>query len=192
MTTPTYHRLIVGLRRFVRTLAIGVTALGSLLLAGWTLDLIGLRSLLPGAWPLVVIAILFSAALVWWNEVSLEWADRQRRLVERRLAAQYTAASVLAESPRPAEAIPKLLRAVCRSVGWEIGVMWRVDARDGELRCTDLWHDPALRESPSSPSSREGSRSFPVSDFPVVSGPRGSRRGFRMSLGTRTFRVQSR
>src|SRR5438128_2636355 len=83
---------------------------------------------LPGAWLLVVVAIVMSA-VVWWNAASLDRAERQCRLAERRLAAQYTATSVLAESPRPAEAVPGLLRAVCQSLGWEIGAMWRVDSR---------------------------------------------------------------
>ena len=72
MTTPTRHRLVAGLRRFARVAAVGVAALGSLLLVGWALDLTNLRSLLPGAWPLVVVAALVSAAVVWWSAVALD------------------------------------------------------------------------------------------------------------------------
>jgi PAS domain S-box-containing protein len=142
MTTPSHHHRGVGLRRFARVVALGLVVLGGVSLACWALDLANLRSLLPGAWPLVFVALLVSAALVWRNAVSLDRADRLRRLAERRLAAQYTATRVLAESARPAEAVPELLRAVCQSVGWEVGAMWRVDARDGALHCSDLWHEP--------------------------------------------------
>ena len=59
------------------------------------------------------------------------------------MAAQYLTTNVLAESPQPADAVPKILRAVCDSLGWELGVMWRVDARENVLRCAELWHAPA-------------------------------------------------
>jgi PAS domain S-box-containing protein len=142
MTIRSRNRLVAAYRRLVRILAIAAIGVGSLLLASWALDLANMRSLLPGAWPVVVVAGLVSAAAIWWSAVALDRANRRRRLAERRLAAQYTTTRVLAESTRPAEAIPELLRAVCQSVGWEIGVMWRVDPRDGVLHCSDLWHDP--------------------------------------------------
>ncbi|MCI0700434.1 MAG: response regulator [Planctomycetia bacterium] len=142
MTTPSRHRLVTGIRRFTRIVSIAVIGFGTLLLAGWALDVANLRSLLPGVWPTVVVAVLVSAAVIWWNAVWLDRAERLRRRAERRLAAQYTATRVLADSPRPAEAVPELLRAVCQSVGWELGAMWRVDPRNGSLRCSDLWHDP--------------------------------------------------
>lgn len=142
MTTPSRHHQVTGLRRFTRMVCIGVLALGCLLLAGWMLDLATLQSLLPGAWPLVVVGILVSVAVMWWNAVLLSRSDRLRRLAERQLAAQYTTTRVLAESPHPAEAVPELLQAVCQSIGWEIGLMWRVDPLKAALRCSDLWHDP--------------------------------------------------
>src|SRR5205814_2215847 len=74
----------------------------------------------------VVVNVIVFAGLVWGTAASLDRADRQRRRAERRLAAQYTATSVLAESPQPADAVPNLLRAVCESLGWEVGAMWRV------------------------------------------------------------------
>jgi PAS domain S-box-containing protein len=142
MPTPSPHRLVADVRRVTRLVALGVIVLGGTLLVGWALDVSNLRSLLPGAWPLVVVAVLVSAAVIWWHAVSMNRTDRLRRLAERRLAVQYTATRVLAEEARPAEAIPELLRAVCQSVGWEVGAMWRVD-RSGALCCSHLWSDPA-------------------------------------------------
>ena len=44
-----------------------------------------------------------------------------------------------------ADAVPKILRAVCESLGWEVGGMWRVDPAAGVLRCTDLWYAAGAR-----------------------------------------------
>jgi PAS domain S-box-containing protein len=93
----------------------------------------------------VLATVVTFTALIWWTAASLDRADRDRWRAERRLAAQYTATQVLAESPRPADAVPAILQAVCDRLGWEVGAMWRADAEAGVLRCTDLWHAPAAR-----------------------------------------------
>src|SRR5262249_24131985 len=46
-------------------------------------------------------------------------------------------------------------RGVCQSLGWQTGAMWRVDPRDGGLRCSDLWHDPASGGSEFAELSRQ-------------------------------------
>ena len=121
--------------------------------------------------------------------------ERGRRSTGRTGGAGWRNGGWPRSTPRPAcwpsrrgrpKPIPELLRAVCQSVGWEIGVMWRVDPRDGVLHCSDLWHDPDFQRRPSSPSCRADSRSRRASGFPAASGPPASRRGFRTSAGTRT------
>ena len=89
----------------------------------------------------LAISVVFST-LVWGIGASLERSDRERRHAERRLAAQYSATRTLAESPRPADAMPAILRAICDSLGWQVGAVWRVDERGNVLRCTDLWSAP--------------------------------------------------
>lgn len=78
--------------------------------------------------------ILF--AIVAFSDVS------HHRWTEKRLAAQYAATRVLAESATLAEASPNLLHAICESVGWEFGALWKVDPKANALRCVDVWHDP--------------------------------------------------
>jgi len=56
--------------------------------------------------------------------------DRKR--LETRLTVQYQAARILAESESLEAAAPTLLRAVCESLGWNVGQMWIVD-RDADL-----------------------------------------------------------
>jgi signal transduction histidine kinase/CheY-like chemotaxis protein len=92
----------------------------------------------------VMAVIVIFTSLIWWSAASLDRMDRKRRRAERRLAAQYTATRVLAESLQPVDAVRKILQAVCESLGWEVGVMWRVDPTANVLRCGEVWHTAAL------------------------------------------------
>jgi PAS domain S-box-containing protein len=60
--------------------------------------------------------------------------------VKANLAAQTAVARVLAEAPTLAEATPRLLDAIGRSLGWELGALWTIDAREDRLRCQSIWH----------------------------------------------------
>jgi signal transduction histidine kinase/ActR/RegA family two-component response regulator len=64
---------------------------------------------------------------------------------ENRQAAQLAVSLVLAESETLDEAAPRLLQAVCDTVGWEMGAIWRVDRADNVLRCDNLWHVAEVR-----------------------------------------------
>jgi PAS domain S-box-containing protein len=68
-----------------------------------------------------------------------------RKIAERRRAADYAVTHVLAESPTLEDAAPKILEAIGVSVGWEMGVVWEVDARTNLLRCVAVWHDPLVK-----------------------------------------------
>ena len=69
--------------------------------------------------------------------------ERDRKRAEQRLTAQHAVASVLAESVSLPEATPRILQAVCESLGWELGALWKVDVNAGKLRCVALWHQRA-------------------------------------------------
>src|SRR5215210_2026205 len=62
------------------------------------------------------------------------------------LSAQSAVARVLAEAEALPEATPRLLEAIGRSLGWEVGAIWTVDARAGVLRCEATWHAGASGE----------------------------------------------
>jgi PAS domain S-box-containing protein len=144
MTTPSHPRPVARLRRAARAATVAVILAGCLLLAGRALDVDAVRGVFPLSLFLAANVAAFTA-LLWWAAAALDRAGRERRRAERRLAAQHTATEALAESPRPADAAPKILRATCESLGWEVGVMWRVDPRENVLRCADLWHAPDSR-----------------------------------------------
>jgi PAS domain S-box-containing protein len=68
----------------------------------------------------------------------------ERKQVENRQAAQLAISLVLAESKTLAEAAPRLLQAVCETVRWEVGEIWRVDRAGNVLRWENVWHLPAI------------------------------------------------
>jgi PAS domain S-box-containing protein len=57
----------------------------------------------------------------------------------RRLAAEYATTRALAESGRLAEATPRILEAICTTLGWEHGALWQVDRHADRLRCVEIW-----------------------------------------------------
>ncbi|HJY88449.1 MAG TPA: ATP-binding protein [Candidatus Acidoferrales bacterium] len=79
---------------------------------------------------------------------------------ELRLKTGYAITRVLAESLSLDSAAPQILRAVCESLGWQVGVIWRVDENDEVIRCVDLWHVKRL-EFPEFEASTRGA-AFPA------------------------------
>jgi len=67
----------------------------------------------------------------------------ERKREEARLAAQYAVTRVLAEAPTLASATPRILRAICESLDWSVGAIWRVDQEEKLLRCVETWHMPS-------------------------------------------------
>ncbi len=59
-----------------------------------------------------------------------------------RLAAHYAIVRVLAEARTLAEGTPRMLQAICESLGWEHGAVWLADPETRVLRCVALWHTP--------------------------------------------------
>lgn len=77
----------------------------------------------------------------------------ERRLFEKRLAAQYQVTRVLAEAESVVAAAPLVLQAVCESLSWELGIFWRVDAEHDLLRYVQSWHEPSKMQEFAADSS---------------------------------------
>jgi len=88
--------------------------------------------------------------------LALERAELVRR-TEARREMQFGVTRILAESVTLADAAPRLLRAICEGVGWEMGELWQVDETGGRLRWVELWHVSALDAAEFRAVSREGS-----------------------------------
>ena len=73
---------------------------------------------------------------------SRDVTDRKR--LERRMMMQYQTARILAESPSLDSAAPRLLQAICESLGWDLGQIWVVDPEAEVLRWLASWHNPIV------------------------------------------------
>jgi signal transduction histidine kinase len=65
-----------------------------------------------------------------------------RRSVERRLQAEFAVTRAFSESHGADELVPRLLQALCESLDWDLGELWRVDGN--VLRYDAGWHRPDL------------------------------------------------
>lgn len=98
--------------------------------------------------------IAFSCSVISNNKESLEdiiyiardITDRQRR--EQRICAQYAITRILSESPSVKQAMPKILQAICQTLGWDLGELWtpnqyittsvQPDSTNVLLRCVEI------------------------------------------------------
>jgi signal transduction histidine kinase/CheY-like chemotaxis protein len=60
------------------------------------------------------------------------------------LATHHAVGRVLAEAGTLEEAVPKILRTICKETGWDFGIAWVLNAQEGLLHCLGLWHEPEL------------------------------------------------
>jgi len=66
-----------------------------------------------------------------------------RKRTQARLAAQYAVTRALAEAGEFKAAVPRILRAVCEALGWELGLLWALDREAGALRFVESWRAAA-------------------------------------------------
>jgi PAS domain S-box-containing protein len=80
----------------------------------------------------------------------------EQKREEARLNAQHAVTRVLAEAPTLTAAAPQILQAVCESLGWSVGAIWRVSEKEKSLCCIETWHMPSegVREFDRITSSR--------------------------------------
>jgi PAS domain S-box-containing protein len=79
----------------------------------------------------------------------------ERKRAEKRIAAGYAVTAVLADAMSLNEASTRILEAVCNSLDWVMGAIWRVDPSANVLRCVEMWHKPHV----SLPKFEEATRS---------------------------------
>jgi diguanylate cyclase (GGDEF)-like protein/PAS domain S-box-containing protein len=68
-----------------------------------------------------------------------------RKQLETRQALEHNVTRVVAESQTIDEAMPKIIRMIGETFGWDCGAYWRWDKRDCLLRCSDMWSSDSTR-----------------------------------------------
>src|SRR6516165_5551477 len=122
-------------RRMLPVAILVPAGLGWLTLSGWRA---GLFSEALGLAIAAAVTIFVFAAFIATTARSLSRADRVRKESERHLAAQNVTTSVLVESATLAEAMPRVLEAICKSLDWVMGVRWSLDSQAHVLRCAEM------------------------------------------------------
>jgi PAS domain S-box-containing protein len=86
------------------------------------------------------LTVLLFATIGFSTALSFHHSDADRRRAEGRLSAQNAATRALVECGTVTEAIPAILSSFGESLGWDVGLLWRVDREAHVLRCTEVWH----------------------------------------------------
>lgn len=63
---------------------------------------------------------------------------------ERRIAVQQAVSQILAEVETLSEAAPRIMSAICKSAGWDLGSLWRINRETAVLCCVDVWLAPGV------------------------------------------------
>jgi diguanylate cyclase (GGDEF)-like protein/PAS domain S-box-containing protein len=74
----------------------------------------------------------------------------QRKRTEQRFGTQFAITRVLAESASLREVAPRILRALCEGLGWDVGEIWRVTASEHAMRLEAAWPDSGGGGAPGS------------------------------------------
>jgi PAS domain S-box-containing protein len=104
--------------------------------------------------------VLISSNVLWYGDrfVHTRCFTRDitaRKLAEQRLQVQYAVTRGLAEAATLEQASTRVLRAVCETFGWAVGVFWRLDEGGRALRCMDLWQRPTAALAPFVATTRQ-------------------------------------
>lgn len=69
----------------------------------------------------------------------------RRKRDEQRLILQHAITNIMAQATSLPEATPKLLEAICVTLGWDVGEFWLVDRSKNELERVATWHLPSAQ-----------------------------------------------
>ena len=74
--------------------------------------------------------------------------ETERKQFEQRQAMEHAVTRLLADAETVAEAMPKVIRTICETLGWDCGAHWHLDKRGQVLRCAETWSvaTPEIRE----------------------------------------------
>jgi PAS domain S-box-containing protein len=73
------------------------------------------------------------------DAISTLWTVRQQKRAEQLFVTQHAVTRLLAEAPELVDAAPRILKVICESLAWDLGVLWQWDAQQPGLHCAELW-----------------------------------------------------
>jgi PAS domain S-box-containing protein len=86
----------------------------------------------------VILLQIFTAAIAASGLVfGAAIADRYR--AERLRETDHALTAILSQEPDLKSAAPRIARTVCETLGWDVGILWRVDDEQNALVCVDSW-----------------------------------------------------
>jgi signal transduction histidine kinase len=104
----------------------------------------------------VLCTITFPTSSAEFDSVLVTVVDiTERKRAEQRLMVQHAVTQILAEAATLEEATPRILRAVCEYLIWDLGALWRHDREAGVLRCVEVWHKESIDVPEFEAASRE-------------------------------------
>ncbi len=75
---------------------------------------------------------------------------------EQQLATHHEVSRAIADAGSLSEGVPGVLRALGRTLGWDVAALWLVPEDGDELRCQDVWHRPDGAAAPYAGACRAG------------------------------------
>ncbi|HEX6231432.1 MAG TPA: PAS domain S-box protein [Actinomycetota bacterium] len=72
----------------------------------------------------------------------------ERKEAERALEVQFAVSRALAQAASVEDAAPAVISAICQTLGWELGLFWRVDEAADALVCVGGWRTPTSAAGP--------------------------------------------
>ncbi|MDF5721251.1 MAG: response regulator [Rhizonema sp. PD37] len=89
-------------------------------------------------------------------------ALRDRNRSEKHLTVQYSTTRVLAEATTITEATPRILQAICESLGWDLAEIWMLDRQKNLLQCLDIWYQKSVEAQEFETLSRQSTFGFGI------------------------------
>ena len=79
----------------------------------------------------------------------------EHKRAEQRLLAQHAVTQILAEAATLEDATPRILKAVCECLVWDVGALWCTDREAAVLRCVEVWHHESIEVPEFEAASRQ-------------------------------------
>ena len=71
----------------------------------------------------------------------------EHKQAQQQRAIEHAVAQILSEADTLGEAVPRIIRSVCETMGWDYGARWQRVPHEDSLSCAEMWYRGELRDS---------------------------------------------